>query len=180
MKKSFFYGLIGVLVVFDQLTKWYVSEYFIREGKPLGLASWLIEAPERLDYREISILPFFNIVMVWNKGVSFGLFNQQSDLGPFLLIGLALIIAVWFMIWLGKSGSVLQQTGLVLVVGGALGNVFDRFRFGAVMDFLDFHAFGYHWPAFNVADSCIVIGVFVLMAYALFFEKTLHAPSEIE
>ena len=167
-----FFGFALDLVILDQLSKWAVSEYLIRqEGGAIDLISWLLQAPERLPFHKIEVLPFFNLVMVWNQGVSFGLFNHDTDYGALVLIILALAISAGFTVWLFRSTHMLQMTGLALVIGGAIGNVIDRFRFGAVMDFLDFHAFGYHWPAFNVADSAIVIGVVVLMIHALFYEE---------
>jgi signal peptidase II len=179
MKKIFYYALIIDLILIDQLSKWAVSELFIRkaidpEVESIGLLSWIWDAPERLGQAQIEILPFFNLVMVWNKGISFGMFNRETDYGPYILIVLALIVSAWFTAWLVKSRNTIQSIGLAMVVGGAIGNVIDRFRFGAVMDFLDFHILGHHWPAFNVADSSIVLGVIVLMIHALFLEKPLH------
>lgn len=173
MKKSFiFLGFAVDLVILDQLSKWAVSEFLMRtDGESLGLWSWIVSAPERLDFGRVEVLPFFNLVMVWNQGVSFGLFNQDTDYGPLMLVALALVISAGFGVWLFRSTSILQMAGLAMVIGGAIGNVIDRLRFGAVMDFLDVHAFGYHWPAFNVADSAIVIGVGVLMVHALFYDQ---------
>ena len=167
-----FLGFAVDLVILDQLSKWAVSELLMRtDGESLGLWSWIIAAPERLDFGRIEVWSFFNLVMVWNQGVSFGLFNQSTDYGPLMLVVLALVISGGFGVWLFRSDSRLQMAGLAMVIGGAIGNVIDRLRFGAVMDFLDVHAFGYHWPAFNVADSCIMIGVCVLMVHALFYDQ---------
>lgn len=177
MKKTFFFSLVPLLIIFDQVSKWFVSEHFIRGTEPMGLMAWLMDAPDRLPYGEVAVLPFFNFVMVWNKGISFGLFNNETDYGPLILIVLSLLVTIWFGIWLTRCQNKMQCAGLVLVISGAVGNMIDRMRFGAVADFLDFHVFGYHWPAFNVADSCIVVGVVILMIHALFFEKTLHERS---
>lgn len=176
MKKPIlFLGFAVDLVIFDQLSKWAVSEFLMRtDGAAMDLWSWIVSAPERLDFHRVEVLPFFNVVMVWNQGVSFGLFNQDTNYGPLMLVALALAISVGFGVWLFRSNSVLQMAGLSMVIGGAIGNVIDRLRFGAVMDFLDVHAFGYHWPAFNVADSAIVVGVVILMVHALFYDKPLH------
>lgn len=116
----------------------------------------------------IEVTPFFNIVLAWNRGVSFGMFNQQSDYGPYLLTGLALVIVIALSIWLWRASSRWAALALGLIIGGAIGNVIDRIRFGAVVDFLDFHAFGYHWPAFNVADSAICVGAVILILESLF------------
>jgi signal peptidase II len=119
------------------------------------------------------VLPFFNIVMVWNKGVSFGLFNDFQAYGPIILSAMSVVIAAVFTVWLFRSTSKFQSFAIALVLSGAVGNVIDRIRFGAVVDFLDFHAYGYHYPAFNVADSCIVVGVVLLMIHAFFLDRPL-------
>ena len=166
--------LICFIFVFDQLSKWAVTEHVIRpalsEAPPLGLGEWLFAATERLPFTSIEILPFFNIVMVWNQGVSFGMFNNLNAYGPMILSIVSVLISIIFAIWLIRSTSRLQSLALCLVIAGALGNVIDRVRFGAVIDFLDVHAAGYHWPAFNIADSAICIGVFLLIIHAIFFE----------
>jgi signal peptidase II len=87
----------------------------------------------------------------------------DSGTGRWLLSGLALVIVLAMIVWLGRSVWLFERVALGLIVGGALGNVTDRLLWGAVADFFDFHAFGYHWPAFNVADSAIVVGVAVLL-----------------
>lgn len=163
------------LLAADQLSKWFMSEQIIRPaldgaGAPVGFAEWLSMPVGRLPFASIEVLPFFNIVMVWNQGVSFGMFNGSSAYGPLILSGLSLVIAGIFLVWLFRSRSKLQCFAIVFVIAGALGNVVDRVRFGAVIDFLDFHIAGLHWPAFNVADSCVFIGVFLLIVQSFFFE----------
>lgn len=150
---TFFRAGLGVaLIVFglDQATKWWIVESVMR--------------PPRI----IPVAPFFNLVMGWNRGVSFGMFNHDSPLNAWLFAGLALVIVVVLLFWLRKAERRLVGFAIGLIVGGALGNVVDRLRFGAVADFLDFHLGGYHWPAFNVADSGITIGAALLLADALF------------
>jgi len=115
----------------------------------------------------ITVTPFFNLVLVWNRGVSFGILNQSSVWIPWLLSALAAAICVGLFIWLRRAESRWLATALGLIIGGALGNLVDRLRFGAVVDFLDVHAFGYHWPAFNVADAAITVGVGVLLIDSL-------------
>ena len=160
----------------DQLSKWSVTEYMIRPqleetGPSLGLLEWYGASPSRLPFTSIEILPFFNIVMVWNQGVSFGMFSNGSAYGPFILSALSIAISIVFLIWLFRSTSKLQNFAIALVISGAIGNVIDRLRFGAVIDFIDVHAAGYHWPAFNIADSCICVGVFLLIIQSFFFES---------
>lgn len=143
--------LIAVpIMVFDRLTKWWV------------LAD-LMDPPQA-----VAVTSFFNLVLVWNRGVSFGLFDSDSHWGPIVLSAFALTISVVLVVWLRRVGSRLPAVAIGMVLGGAIGNVIDRVRFGAVVDFLDFHAFGYHWPAFNVADSAISIGVGLLLYDGLF------------
>ncbi|WP_341896242.1 signal peptidase II [Ferrovibrio terrae] len=120
----------------------------------------------------IVVTPFFNLVMVWNSGVSFGLFQEDSDFRSWTLIGVALGVLVWLGLWLWRCQSGLVAAALGLIIGGAIGNVIDRLRFGAVFDFLDFHAFGQHWPAFNLADSAIVVGVVLLLIDGFRPQKT--------
>lgn len=177
MNKIGFIALSIILIVADQLSKWSVTETILRPAiydgtKGLGLVEWFVQAPNKLPYHEIAMLPFFNLVMVWNPGVSFGMLTQNTEIGAWILIILTAIITIWFSIWLFMTDNKLQSFAIAMVIGGAIGNVIDRFRFGAVIDFLDFHAFGWHYPAFNLADSCIVLGVFILIIYSLFFEKT--------
>lgn len=122
----------------------------------------------------VPVTDFFNLVLVWNTGVSFGMFQSGSEIGRWLLVGLAVAIAVILLFWLRREQSVLSRLAIWLILAGALGNVIDRVRYGAVVDFLDFHAFGYHWPAFNVADSAIVVGAALLVGDSLFGrERTL-------
>ncbi len=115
-----------------------------------------------------TVTPFLNFVMVWNEGVSFGLFPAASVLGRYLLAGFSLVIVVILSRWLWRTTARLVAVGIGLVIGGALGNVLDRLIYAAVADFFDFHAFGYHWYVFNVADAAIVCGVGLLMYEFIF------------
>lgn len=163
------------VIIIDQLTKWGITEMLLRPHRTgdagFDLIKWFTETPPRLEYTEIQILPFFNLVMVWNQGVSFGMFNGGQAGSAVFLILLSLGVSLIFLIWLLRSTSKMQAFCLALVIGGAIGNVIDRARFGAVIDFLDFHVMGRHWPAFNVADSAIVIGVILLMIHSLFLDN---------
>jgi signal peptidase II len=120
----------------------------------------------------IEVTPFFNLVMVWNTGVSFGLFQEDSSSRSWTLIAVSLAVMVWLGWWLWRAHSRLVAVALGMIIGGAIGNVIDRYRFGAVFDFLDFHAFGWHWPAFNLADSAIVVGVLLLLLDGFRPQKT--------
>ena len=116
------------------------------------------------------VTPFFNFVLVWNRGISFGLMQQGEKTGSYILIGMALIIVAVLAVWLVRTPRNVQRFAIAAVIAGAIGNVIDRARFGAVVDFLDFHAMGYHWPAFNIADCAVVVGIAILMIDSLFFE----------
>ena len=143
--------LIAALVLAaDQATKWWA----LAALAPVGGA--------------VEVTPFFNLVLVWNRGVSFGMLGGLAEYGPWLLSGLALAIVAFLLTWLRRASDPLVAGALGLVIGGALGNVIDRVRFGAVVDFLDFHYAGYHWPAFNVADSAICVGAGLLLLSGLF------------
>ena len=114
----------------------------------------------------IPVLPFFDLVMVWNRGISYGLFQSEGLSGTLILTLFSLIAIAALSWWLTKTDRVFPAIGLGLVIGGALGNVIDRILYGAVADFFHFHAFGRDWYVFNVADAAITIGVMGLLADA--------------
>ena len=116
----------------------------------------------------VEMLPFFNIVEVWNSGVSFGMFNKLPH-GQWILSALALAITLALTRWLLVATDLTTRLALGLIIGGALGNTIDRIRYGAVADYFDFHTYGHHWPAFNVTDSAVFVGVLLLL---LPIEKT--------
>ena len=144
------WALAGTVLVLDQITKILILDLF------------------SASQRAIEVLPFFNLVLAWNRGISFGMFGGLGDWGPWALVALAFVISVVLARWMVKAENRLTQVSLALIIGGALGNVIDRIRFGAVVDFLDVHVLGYHWPAFNVADSAITVGAAILILESLF------------
>ena len=148
-------AVASVIVIADQIIKWWAIALLAEQ--PYG----------------IEVLPFFNLILVWNQGISFGIFGGGL-LPPWLLGGVALAVALSLVIWLRKAETRLLAATIGLVIGGALGNVVDRFRFGAVADFLDFHWAGYHWPAFNLADAAISVGVVILLLDALLIGDERH------
>lgn len=113
----------------------------------------------------IPILPFLDIILTWNKGIGFGLLQAHSLWGKMLLIGIALAISTVLGIWLWRTTDKLLLISLSIIIGGAIGNIIDRLRFGAVVDFIYVHVYilGYHFPAFNIADSAITVGVCLLL-----------------
>ena len=119
-------------------------------------------------HESLEVTPFFNIVRVHNRGAAFSLLADAGGWQRELFIAIALGAAVWIGWLLRRHGTeTLFCLALALILGGALGNVVDRLLYGAVVDFLDFHAFGEHWPAFNVADSAITCGAVLLIWDAL-------------
>lgn len=111
-----------------------------------------------------SLLPNFNLRLSFNQGISFSLFTETFTDRPLLLAGITLAMTALLGVLLVRSTTRLEAVALGFIIGGALGNVFDRLRIGAVVDFLDFHVWGFHWPAFNIADTAIVIGTIALVA----------------
>ena len=139
------------VLVFDQLTKFVMLNYVLNERPGIELTS------------------FFNLVYAWNTGVSFSMFNDSGATGTLLLcLTAALIVAA------------LLQIGLGMIIGGALGNLVDRVRLGAVFDFLDFHLGVHHWPAFNVADSFICIGAAVIILHGLFYPEKKENKEQVK
>jgi signal peptidase II len=123
----------------------------------------------------VPVLPFFDLVMVWNRGVSYGLFQAKGLAGTLLLTAFSLAAVAGLSWWLLKSDRPLVGIGVGLLIGGALGNVIDRVRFGAVADFFHFYAWGRDWYVFNVADAAITLGVIALLA-DVFFDSSAHSP----
>ena len=161
------------LILIDQLSKWFVTQrLFPQQEAPFSFIQWLITAHPRNGFELIEISPFFNLVMVWNYGVSFGLLNPSDTSNALILSALSLAVTGGFIWWLTRADHPLHRFGIIMVIAGALGNVLDRLRFGAVIDFLDIHIAGYHWPAFNLADSFICLGVGALLIYSIWFEET--------
>lgn len=142
----YYFGLTAVLVAFvlDQITK------------QLALA-----ALSRGDY--LNVMPFFNLRLSFNQGVSFGMFADVFSGRPLALAAITLAVVMLLALLLVRSTTRWEAVALGTIIGGALGNIVDRLLIGAVIDFLDFHLWGYHWPAFNLADTAIAIGVAILI-----------------
>jgi signal peptidase II len=143
------YALYIVLLIFiDQLTKLYFMD---------------LVHPRHGGVEVNSIL---NLVHVWNRGVSFGMFSS-FEYSNFLFLGLSMLITLALIFLLFKEDSALYSVSYSLIIGGAIGNMLDRARYGGVFDFIDFHISSYHWPAFNMADSFIFVGAFVFLCCSL-------------
>lgn len=147
------FAIALVVVLFDQLSKYYMF------NEVLG------------EQAVIEVTPFFNWVRAWNTGVSFSMFNDYGSAGAIMLSVVAGVIVIALIVWLKNERDRLAQAALGMVIGGAIGNVIDRVRLGAVFDFLDFHIADSHWPAFNLADSFICAGAVILIIQSIFIKK---------
>ena len=150
---SWLWVAVLVLIV-DHITKYLIQKYFVL-------------------YSIIPITEFFNFTLAYNKGAAFSFLDQFSGWQTWLLGGISVIVSVGILFWLTRISSKQQWLGiaLALVLGGALGNLSDRLLYGHVIDFLDFHLGHWHWPTFNIADSAICVGAFMLFIDGLFFSK---------
>jgi len=170
-------GIAVLALALDQVSKWWVRDV-------------LMDPP-----RNISVTPFFDIVYAWNRGIAFSLFRSDAAAAPWIMAAVALAIVIGLGIWLSKLTHRWPAVALGLVIGGAIGNLVDRVRFSGVFDFLWFHGEAYpgfcrlldgialgglgcQWPAFNLADSSIFVGVAMLLLDGLFRreEKSKTAP----
>ena len=132
---------------------------------------WILYAYHLPDRGSVEILPFLNFTMVWNHAVTFGMFGGLGSRGPWIFCAVSLI-AVGLLVWtLTRTKRTLVAASCGAIAGGAIGNVIDRLRYGAVVDFLHAHAFGWSWYVFNVADSGIVCGVAVWLIDSLLAER---------
>ncbi len=135
------------------------------------LSKWLILTEVMNPPRVIEITGFLNLVLVSNKGVSFGLFSSDAVWAQPALASFAALVSILLVFWMRQAQHCFSAIFLGLVVGGALGNAIDRLLHEAVVDFLDFHVAGYHWPVFNIADSAITVGVIFIIAEGLFADR---------
>ncbi|MCP4394077.1 MAG: signal peptidase II [Alphaproteobacteria bacterium] len=152
---------IGLIVAFiatliDQITKWWFMEVFLKPPT---------------NY--VHIMPSLNIVKAWNKGISFSMFSSEGDVGRWVLVALSLSITIWLLTWLRKEKDKYTLVALGLIIGGAVGNMIDRIRIGAVADFIDVYYGTYHWPAFNGADSFIFIGAAIILISSFVCDKNI-------
>ena len=147
-----FLGFVAMISAFlaDQLSKFFVDTQLVTS-------------------HHIVFNDYFNLIKVWNTGVSFSMFNDYGVIGTVVLSLISLTISAFLINWMRHETNRLKIISLGIIVGGALGNVFDRVRFGAVLDFLDFHYETYHWPAFNLADTFICVGAFILIVWEIFY-----------
>ncbi len=130
---------------------------------------WVLEVLQLPRLGSVAVLPALNLTMVWNRGVTFGLLNGLGGrLGSVLLAAVALAVVVALGVWLRRAERLSVAVALGVIAGGAVGNVADRLRFGAVVDFIHAHAWGWSWYVFNLADASIVCGVAALVLDGMF------------
>ncbi len=151
-----FMGVVSLIIFADLLTKHLAVKFFA--------------------FKTVTIIPnFFDLTLVWNRGAAFGFLASAPEfVRKAVLIGASAIAAIAVIIYVYKNSqklSTVEFYSLALIAGGAIGNLYDRFFIGAVRDFLDFYIGGYHWPAFNLADSAISIGILGFVINEIFFKK---------
>jgi signal peptidase II len=130
--------------------------------------TWLLHVYDIGAKGTVTITPFFDLVLVWNKGISYGLFPQDGAAGRFGIIAFVVIAILGLTFWLARMTTTLGALALGLIIGGGVGNLIDRIVYGAVADFYAFHAFGLEWYIFNIADVALVAGVIGLLYDSLF------------
>jgi len=151
--RRFHFLIAGLVVVADLFSKWLVAQHIALHDS-------------------LTVIPgFFRLTHVENPGAAFGLFSESPSewkVSVLVLFSLVALVVVSVLLWKNSHALTVTGVGLALIMGGALGNLWDRVLEGHVVDFLDFSLAGYHWPAFNVADSSIVVGALLLVTEILF------------
>ena len=142
------FGLIAapIAAVIDQATK-----------------AWALDALWPPYSEGVTVLPVLNLRLGFNTGVTFGMFADSAAGAVWLLVSIKLAVVAWLLMWLRRAANRTEATAIGLIIGGAIGNIADRLRIGAVTDFIDAHYGGWHWPTFNMADVAIVCGVTLLV-----------------
>ena len=153
--KKFYIYLIFVFLIFisDRLSKIYIINESLKNFDNLILKS-----------------TYLNIRLIWNEGIAFGLFSFD-DKALYHSLSLLILVIILVIIYMIIKSDGLKKFSLILILGGALGNFYDRIAYGAVPDFIDFHVNGFHWFIFNIADIFISIGVFALIVLEIFDKK---------
>jgi signal peptidase II len=144
-----------IVLILDRVTKYLVQTYLIA-------------------YQPVPIFSFFNLTLAYNKGAAFSFLDKSSGWQGWMFGGISILASVVILVWMSRLTSKQRwvSSSLALILGGALGNLSDRFLYGHVIDFLDFHLKTLHWPVFNVADSAICVGAVMLLLDAIFHEKS--------
>jgi signal peptidase II len=141
---------------------------------------WLLFVFDIARRGAVSVTPFFDLVLAWNTGISYGWFQTESAAGQAILLAIKAVAVIVLAIWMARSQTRMATIALGLIIGGAIGNAIDRFAYGAVVDFALFHVHiggkDLHWYVFNLADTAIVAGVAALLYDSLFGTAAVKAP----
>lgn len=140
------------------VTSWIVLFCVVDLGLKFVITEHVMDPP-----RVITVTPFFNIILTYNPGVSFGMFSQSIGSSPYFFGALQAIVVLGLVVWSLRARTRIESFAIASIAGGAAGNILDRFWNRAVTDYLDFHAFGWSWPAFNMADVMIVCGAILVV-----------------
>jgi signal peptidase II len=132
-----------------------------------GHKLWMLFVFDIAKNQPVQLGPFLDLVMAWNPGISYSLLRADTDAGRYGLLALALLVTGGLLVWLWRAPLKLTSVALGLIIGGALGNAYDRFAYGAVADFFHFHVGSFSWYVFNLADVAIVAGVGLLLYESL-------------
>jgi len=151
-------GIIAALVIL--LDQW---------SKALVLNHW----PQAREV-PVPMIPTLDLAINWNRGVSFSMGNNLGDADKYVFVALSLLVTIGLVVWIARGVKPLVLTALGMIIGGALGNAWDRIRYGAVEDFIYFHVGNFHWPVFNLADSAICVGAGLMIFDSLFDRKLSH------
>ncbi|MEK6734427.1 MAG: signal peptidase II [Pseudomonadota bacterium] len=146
-----------VIVIIDQISKYAAVKY--------------------LSHIKLEVTSFFNLALVYNKGISFGLFNNLPY-SNYVFLGVSSLIVGYLIKWIRISKYTSEIMGLALIIGGAIGNIIDRFIYPGVVDFLEFHWHEYYWPSFNIADASICIGVILLLLFNICYTRAKNKREE--
>ena len=171
MKQSFLWGPFTALGLAAALVALLIDQ---------AVKLWLLFVYDLAEQGAVPLTPFFDLVLVWNKGISYGLFQQESAFGQWALLGLKVAAVILLWVWMSRVTTRLSAASLGLIIGGAIGNAIDRLTYGAVADFAHFHittaTWTFSWYVFNLADVAIVVGVAGLLYESLIGERAVKAP----
>ena len=162
ISRSLAFNIAAMIFIVDQLVKF-----------------WIVQVLRLYSYVDgVVLLPFLKLTWGENRGVSMGMLTADGNIGRWMLVGLTALIATGVGIWIMRSMAALERLALGLVLGGALGNILDRIRFGYVVDFVHVHGQSWNFYVFNVADAAITIGVLLLLVRALVQGDEPSAPAQ--
>lgn len=154
MIKHFGFILAGAVFVADRLSKW-----------------WVVDVYDLAHKSPVDLLPFLDLTLIWNRGISLGMFQVDGDGGRYFLIALTGAISIFIGVWLFRAKEKILNIGLGLILGGAVGNIWDRLEYAAVADFLHFFIGDWSFYIFNIADAAITVGVILLLWDALLLSQ---------